>query len=403
MWQYSETRQRPVLLVRKPGRVWEWKGNGPTLFSPHPIRPARSGFLSVEALALKDSHRLIADAIRGIRPERTPIFDILANDRVIEHFGGGRLDGSNDRAISTAACSSALDGTRHIYVPDVPGRTWYDEVGNLRVAARYTQWVQEHALRDPGSWAKWIAGHIERLEAEQPPTQAECANTAQEQKGCLQELGELVFIHCTPSTAINWALFVYCGVEMFSYLWADDRELVLRWLRAIEALQRRYVELRAHAENCDLAMVYSDVAFKGRLMFSREMFNEMGFFDDVAAICAQCHEKGLRLIFHSDGYIMDIVPDLVAAGIDGLNPIEKAAGMDVYELRRLYPELTLVGGVDVTHLLPFGTPDEVRAETRRIINETGSEGRLLIGSSTELDDTVPLENYLTFRNEVMQG
>ncbi len=352
---------------------------------------------------MKNSHKLISEAVRGIRPERTPIFDILCNDRVTEYFGGGPLDGTNDRAVSMKACATALDGTRHIWLPDVPGRTWRDEVGNLRVAARYTQWVQEHAITDPEGWAKWIAGHIEKLEAEQPPTQAEIAKTAVEQKAYLDELGELSFMHCTPSTAINWALFVYCGVEMFSYLWADDRELLLRWLRAIEALQRRYVDLTAHSENCDLAMIYSDVAFKGRLMFSREMFNKMGFFDDVAAICAQCHEKGLRVIFHSDGYIMDIVPDLIAAGIDGLNPIEKAAGMDIYELRKLYPELIIVGGVDVTHLLPFGTPEEVRSETRKIINECGSEGRLLIGSSTELDDTVPLENYLAFRDEVLRG
>jgi uroporphyrinogen decarboxylase len=98
---------------------------------------------------------------------------------------------------------------------------------------------------------------------------------------------------------------------------------------------------------------------------------------------------------------MDIMADLVAAGIDGLNPIEKAAGMDVFELRRLFPELILVGGVDVTHLLPYGSVADVRRETRRIIDNVGSEGRLLIGSSTELENNVPLENYLAFHDEVM--
>ena len=95
--------------------------------------------------------------------------------------------------------------------------------------------------------------------------------------------------------------------------------------------------------------------------------------------------------------------DLIAAGIDGLNPIESAAGMDLYALRRRYPELILVGGLDVTHLLPTGTPEDVRVETRRMIRETGAEGRLLIGSSTELEDNVPLANYLAFHDEVMRG
>jgi uroporphyrinogen decarboxylase len=150
-------------------------------------------------------------------------------------------------------------------------------------------------------------------------------------------------------------------------------------------------------------MIYSDIAYKQRLMFGKTTFRQFGFFDDVARICAACHDAGLVVIFHSDGYFMDIVDDLIAAGIDGLNPIEKAAGMDVYELRRRYPETILVGGLDVTHLLVEGSPDDVRAETRRMIDETGADGRLLIGSSTELEDNVPLANYLAFHDEVMKG
>jgi uroporphyrinogen decarboxylase len=77
--------------------------------------------------------------------------------------------------------------------------------------------------------------------------------------------------------------------------------------------------------------------------------------------------------------------------------------MDIYELRKQYPELIIVGGLDVTHLLPFGTPEEVRSETRKIINEIGSEGRLLLGSTTEIGNDIPLDNYLAFHDEVMQG
>jgi uroporphyrinogen decarboxylase len=100
---------------------------------------------------------------------------------------------------------------------------------------------------------------------------------------------------------------------------------------------------------------------------------------------------------------MDVLPDLVAAGIDALNPVEKAAGMDVYAVRRQYPELTIVGGLDVTFLLRVGTPDDVRRETRRMIREVGAESRLLIGSTTELENNVPLANYLAFHDEVMRG
>ncbi len=352
---------------------------------------------------MQDSARLMAEACRGERPERTPIFDILVNDAIIAHFAGAPLDGTDDLSVSARAIGRALDGTRHLSVPNEEGKTWTDGWGNEYVAYRWTVWQRKHARPDVERWKQWITSSCEQMEAKERPTPEQCQAAIPSQLELLGKLYGTQYIFCTPSTAINHALFGGCGLEVFSYLWADDRALVLRWLRALEQANSDHIALTAHKETAGLAMIYSDIAYKQRLMFSREMFGEMGFFEDVERICAQCHERGLQVIFHSDGYIMDIIADLIAAGVDGINPLEKAAGMDVYELRRQHPETILVGGMDVTHLMPNGTPEEVRAETRRMIRETGSEGRLLIGSSTEMEPNVPLANYLAFWDEVMKG
>jgi len=353
---------------------------------------------------MKNSTLLVQQACAGKRPEHTPMFDLLLNDAVIEHFAGRPFDGIDDEETSICALRNGLDGSRHIAVPDIDGRTWTDDQGNTRVAARWTNWIQQHALVTAEDWTHWITADIERIEAQPWPTDAEKAQTLAKQQRLIERLAGTAYIHCTPSTAINDMLFgKMIGLQMFSYLWADDRELILRWMRAIEGSQRRYIEQTAHAETAGLAMIYSDVAFKQHPMFSKRTFNAFGFFDDVASICDACHRKGLQVIFHSDGDITTIVDDLVAAGIDGLNPLEKAAGVDVYALHKAHPQLILVGGVDVTHLLREGTPEEVGKETRRMINELGSEGRLLIGSSTEVSELVPLRNYLAFQDEVMRG
>ena len=351
---------------------------------------------------MKNSRQIVEQACNGTRPSHTPIFDLLLNDAVIEHFSGRRFDGVHDEDISIQAISNALDGSRHIAVPDVEGRKWMDEQGNVRVAARWTSWIQVHALTTEEQWTEWIKINIDQLDAEPWPADTDLASERARQQSLNERLGSTAYIYCTPSTAINDMLFGRSiGLQHFSYLWADNRALILRWMRALEDHRRRYVELSAQRATSNLAMIYSDVAFKHKLMFSKATFREYGFFDDVAEICASCHAKGLQVIFHSDGNIMDIVDDLVAAGIDGLNPLEKAAGMDVYALRQRYPELILVGGLDVTHLLPEGTPHEVRRETRHMITELGSAGRLLIGSSTELGNNVPLANYLAFHDEAM--
>jgi hypothetical protein len=353
---------------------------------------------------MKDSIRLIEHCCRGSRPARTPIFDIFQNDAVIEHYAGRTLDGTHDAEVMAAAAGRGLDGTRWISPPYPKGHRWTDETGNVYDTARWTSWIRTHAMTTEEQWRAWLPGHIERLEARTFPTAAEKAKERVHQQALNDSLDGSLFIHCTPSTAINTLLFGNrCGLDVFPYLWMDDRELVLRWMRALMKENLRYIELMAHKETGPLAMIYSDVAYHGALMFSPATMREMEFFDDVAAICALCHRKGLSVIFHSDGYIMEILDDLVAAGIDGLNPLEKAAGMDIYDIRRKHPRLILVGGVDVSHLLPFGTPQEIRQETRRIMAETGSEGRLLIGSSTEVGNDVPLANYLAFHDEVMRG
>jgi hypothetical protein len=386
-------------------RCRRWPG-GSDPRSPHGAGgEVGSGETREERRIMEESLQLIRTALQGRRPARTPIYDIFTNDAVIEHFGAARLDGSADEEVVMRAIGRALDGTREVLaqVPHRVGESFVDEVGNVREWQRWTHWPRSHAVSGLEQWVAWIEGHVERLEALSPPSSQEREQVRQRQLKLNRRLNGTVCIYATPTTAINDALFGLCGLEIFSYLWADHRELAQRWMRGLERRRGRGIELAAHPDTSPLAIIYSDIAYHDRLMFSRETFTEMRFFDDVAGICALCHQRGLSVIFHSDGNFEPILPDLVACGVDGINPIEKAAGMDVYAIRRRYPQLILAGGVDVTHLLPFGTPEQVRRETRRIIEETGSEGRLLIGSTTELGNDVPLANYLAFHEEVMRG
>jgi len=353
---------------------------------------------------MQNARQRIEQAFAGIRPDRTPIYDLICNDAVIEHFAGRKLDSDDAEAVVIAALSHILDGTRDMTTPKAPGTTWRDKAGNLIEAQRWTSWVKQPAHADEDEWAGFIRGDIERLESEPEPAPADIAAERARQQEWTERFNGTVYIHTTPSVSINEAMFGYhCGLDHFTYLRYDHPELIRRWLDAIEQSELRRIQRVAHADLSPLALLYSDVAFKTGLMMSRDDLRAIGFFDNVERLTAACHGRGLKVIFHSDGYVMDIMADLVAIGIDGFNPIEKAAGMDAWELRRRFPELTLVGGMDVTHFLPNGTPDEIRAETRRMIDGLGADGRLLIGSTTELDNTVPLENYLAFHDEVMRG
>ena len=98
------------------------------------------------------------------------------------------------------------------------------------------------------------------------------------------------------------------------------------------------------------------------------------------------------MIFHSDGDIRPILKDLAATGIDGLNPIETAAGVTAGRVREQCPDLIIIGGID-NHMLGGGDPDAVRQFTRRCLEEGGN--RMIIGSSTEeFDDAMKVECVL---------
>ncbi|MHB9024386.1 MAG: uroporphyrinogen decarboxylase family protein [Armatimonadota bacterium] len=346
---------------------------------------------------MENSRSLLAQVCAGSRPARLPLFDVLLNEAVITHFARRPLDGTADGEVVATAVDRALDTTYRLVVPNTEGRTWTDEIGNECRSTRWGHWVIRPAFSTLEDWAGWIARDIDRCEAINIPELL-----VVEQQANQRENGA-VLLRCRPSTALNRACYDFCGFETFSYLWADYPDLIRRWLLALRRERNHHIAMHADAGDCPLAFVFADIASHDRLVFSKTMLSEVGFFDDLAETCAACHERGLQVILHSDGYLMDVLADLLATGIDGLHPIERAAGMDIYALRRSYPTLILIGGLDTTELLRAGTRRDIRRETRRMICEVGAEGRLLIGSTGEIDETTPLDHYLAFHDEVLNG
>ena len=96
---------------------------------------------------------------------------------------------------------------------------------------------------------------------------------------------------------------------------------------------------------------------------------------ELARIIAAGKARGVRVAYHSCGSIRPIIPDLVAMGLDVLNPIQSnCPGMDPAELKREFgKELSFMGGLDTQHLLPEGTPEQVFRATRELI-EVMSDG-----------------------------
>ena len=104
------------------------------------------------------------------------------------------------------------------------------------------------------------------------------------------------------------------------------------------------------------------------------------------------HSAGKDVMVHSCGCILRIMDDLVRLGVDILNPVQPEC-MDLQYLKDNYGDkITFWGGITTQGVLPFGTPDEVRAETQRVIDILSKNGGYITCSSQEIQTDVPYEN-----------
>ena len=103
---------------------------------------------------------------------------------------------------------------------------------------------------------------------------------------------------------------------------------------------------------------------------------------------------GKDVWIHSCGNVIKIIPSLIEMGVDVLNPVQPEA-MDLTFLKESYGDrLTFWGGLSTQQTLPFGTPDEVRGEARRVRDLLGRGGGCVFAPSQEIQGDVPAENIL---------
>ncbi|MBS7612504.1 hypothetical protein KEJ27_09970 [Candidatus Bathyarchaeota archaeon] len=140
----------------------------------------------------------------------------------------------------------------------------------------------------------------------------------------------------------------------------------------------------------DAVSFADDWGTQDRLMISPSLWR--GFFKPrYRRMFKLIHDYDAYVYFHSDGYIVDIIPDLVEIGVDVLNPqfschnLEQLAGM-------VKGKISISSDIDRQYVLPRGTPEEVEGYVKRVVElfGYGNNGGLIGRGEVNID--VPLEN-----------
>ena len=164
--------------------------------------------------------------------------------------------------------------------------------------------------------------------------------------------------------------------------------------RLFDALTTLYCDLieRAAAETrCDGLWTSDDLGTQTAPFFSVDIFREF-YKPYYARIFDTCHRLGLHAWMHACGDVAAFIPDWIDAGLDVLHPIQKYC-MDDSEIAAAFGDkLTIFSGIEVQQVIPWGTPDEVRAEVRRLMDIywRPGEGRMMFTAGNEINNDCTL-------------
>lgn len=112
-----------------------------------------------------------------------------------------------------------------------------------------------------------------------------------------------------------------------------------------------------------------------------------------------------KVFYHSCGASRDLIPDLIDLGFDIVNPVQVSArDMDSRQLKKDFGADIVFwgGGVDTQRVLPFGTPDEVRDEVRRRIDDLAPGGGFVFAAVHNIQAFVPPENIVAAFDTALQ-
>jgi uroporphyrinogen decarboxylase len=129
--------------------------------------------------------------------------------------------------------------------------------------------------------------------------------------------------------------------------------------------------------------IWGDIAYCNGMMFSPAYWRKV-YKPQLKRICDEVHAAGLKAIYHSDGDASAVYDDLIEVGVDGYNPLEAKAGLDVVELKRKYGRRwAFNGNIDVM-TLESNDRNQVRREVLRKLNAAKGGGYIL-----QSDHSVP--------------
>lgn len=180
-------------------------------------------------------------------------------------------------------------------------------------------------------------------------------------------------------------------LDRFAYHSIKNPQFLIKVLDKMLECKLDIIE-QYHKHQVPLFGVADDVAFKENTFISPKLY-EKYFVPRLKILTDYAHQFDIVTFMHSDGDITPFMPLIIQAGFDGIECLEVAAGVDIFELKERYGnKITLMGNLDVSYLLPYGTVQQVQDQTKKLLLKLKKNGRYIFCPCADIHKEVNYEN-----------
>jgi len=330
-------------------------------------------------------------ALRHEIPDRVPMFDFLFQQPLYEHLIGRKPDSYNGK--DAVECAMALNHDA-VWVP-FGGFTGL-QPKYLSANVYQDEWGTTYQKND-SSWPidapiDYPIKSREDLKRYTPPDpnlpgrDAEIKAAIAVNKDNLAILGGVSGPLCTA-----WLLM---GFERICYSIYEEPELITDVLKISNEYFKEAAR-RSVAAGCVGMWISEDLGDSNSCFFAPEHFREI-FLPYIADLAEYIDSLNVPVLLHSCGNINSYLDDLAQTKICSIHPLQRTAHMDLRTIKEKYGQrFCIIGNIDSTRTLPFGTPADVAAEVKEAIEIAAPGGGYILASDHSLHDGIPIENILT--------
>lgn len=325
-----------------------------------------------------NSYERVIRAIQKKQPDRVPIVEFVIDPVVYKSIMPDAKDVADFSA--RIGLDAVQCGARYMRLHESVD-TYVDEWG---VTYKRSSQVVDHPLKGPIT-------SLQDLRSYQPPDPHHPDRLGQLPELVERYKGEkaIIFHH---RAAFMWSAYLL-GLDNLLAAFILDPQLVEAVMDMVAEINEVIVR-RAVRAGADIIVLGDDYAGNNGPLMSPSLF-ERFILPRLKRFVDAIHEEGGYCVKHSDGNIEPILDMIVSTGVDGLNPLEPVAGMDIAAVKKRYGKhVCLIGNIDCTQLLPHGTPEEVRRVVKKCIEDAAYDGGFMLSSSNSIHAAVAPENYL---------